>query len=1341
MSINSKHYFLAGGGEMGALIRSKDWSKTSLGAPENWPQSLRTTLSIILNSKFPMFLWWGPELICFYNDAYRPSLGENGKHPIILGLTAKEAWQEIWSIINPFIEHVLNGDGGVWRENQLIPIYRNGKLEDVYWTFSYSPVHDESDKIAGVMVVCNETTENIATFKKLEVSNNRYLNDIIQAPMAMCILRGKNHIVEIANDRILEIWGKNKDDVINKPIFLALPETRGQGIEAPLDNVYKTGEKFVANERPINLYRHGKTETVYINFVYEALKEADGTTSGIVVLAIEVTEQVLSRSKIEESEHKIRALVENAPFAIAVYTGEEMIIELANQAIIDIWGKGNDVIGKSFMDVLPELDNQLVFDQIKSVYNTGTSFHTENTRLDLIVDGKLVTYYFNYGFTPLYDLKGNIYGVMNTGIDLTDLYLAKKKVEENEGNIRSMVLQSPIGICVLDANTLITEIVNDSFIDIAGKAREEIVGKNYKDAFVKISHCYEEALTSVLEKGSPFYVNEVEMMLVRHNIEERIYLTFVYVPLKNAEGKVTKIAIWVMDNTTHVTVRQKIEEANKRFFNTVKQAPVGISILRGPRFVVEMANETYLKLVDREEALFVGRPLFDSLPEVEQSVSSLLNDVLLTGKSFHGYEVPVPINRQGKEGIYYFDFLYHPLREDNGDISGIIVIATEVSEKVESRKKTEQNEQRLNIIVEASELGTWEWVVKDKEIKYSKRYLKIVGGYTENIQLSHEELVRHVHPDDLPIREKALNKAVETGYLHYEARVIWNDQSIHWVEAKGKVFYDAENRPERLIGTARDITELKNHQQELEESEQKFRLLASSMPQHVWTSDPQGNLNYFNQTVFNYSGLTPKQIEEDGWLQIIHPDDVKENLRVWMKAVATGEDFIFEHRFRRYDGEYRWQLSRAQPQVDEKGNIQMWVGTSTDIQDQKTFTNELERLVKERTKELSLINESLEKSEERYHLMVEEVQDYAILYLNSEGIIENWNRGAEKIKGYKAEEIIGKSFSIFYLESDRESGLPQKLLKRAQEQGRANQEGWRVRKNGNHFWANVVITAVHNKKKELIGFSKVTHDLSEKKKAEDKLKLKGLELQQKNKELELMNKELQSFAYISSHDLQEPLRKIQTFTSQIIDRELSNLSDSGKDKFMRMQNAAHRMQTLINDLLAYSRTNIQERIFEKTNINTIIEEVKGDLKEELEQKNGAIENHLVGEVDVIPFQFRQLIYNLVSNSIRFSRSNIPLQIKITGKIGKGETFNISKLAAEREYYHIGISDNGIGFEQQYGEKIFEVFQRLHGRSEYAGTGIGLAIVKKIVENHHGIITATGERNKGATFDVYIPIMN
>ncbi|MGQ7947694.1 PAS domain S-box protein [Flavobacterium sp. WC2509] len=1213
INTNNEYYFLRGGGEMGELTRTKDWSKTPVGTPDTWPQSLRTTLSIILNSKFPMFLWWGSKLTCFYNDAYRPSLGNDGKHPNILGQNAEEAWFEIWHIIHPLIKQVLDGEGATWSQDQLIPIYRNGKIEDVYWTFSYSPVYDESEKIAGVMVICNETTESVVAYKKLELSNNRYLNNIMQAPTAMCVFRGENHIVEIANELMLQLWGKSAEEVINKPIFEGLPEVKDQGLEDLINTVYRTGEKYVANERPVLLPRNGKMETIYLNFVYDALKESDGTISGIAAIAIEVTSQVISRSKIEESEQKVREIVLNAPFAIAVYVGKEMRVELANQAIINIWGKGNDVIGKSFKDILPELDNQLVFEQIKTVLDTGKSFHTENTPLDLIVDGKLSTYYFNYSLTPLYDLNGNIYGVMNTGVDLTDLNLAKKKIEESD----------------------------------------------------------------------------------------------------------------------------------KRFRSTVKQAPVGITILRGSEYIVEMANEAYLKLVDREEKSFVGKPLFESLPEVQESVISLLDSVLNTGIPYQGNEVPIPLNRNGNIGIFYFDFLYHPLKEDDGNISGIIVTVTEVSEKVGARKKIEQNEERLNIIVEASELGTWELNVKTKELNYSNRYLEIIGGYKEYNDLNHEQLIKHIHPEDFHIREKAYKETLISGNIYYEARVIWIDGSIHWVEAKGKVFYDAENNPEKLLGTARNITKLKMHQQELQESEQKFRLLASSIPQHIWTSDTEGNLNYFNESVYEYSGLTPEQIDKDGWMQIVHPEDIDENREKWKISIETGKDFLFEHRFRRFDGEYRWQLSRATPQIDENGKIQMWVGTSTDIQEQKRFTSELEKQVKERTKELSIINESLEKSEERYHLMVEEIQDYAILYLDNIGIVENWNLGAQKIKGYKAEEIIGKSFSVFYTESDRKDNLPQKLLTIAKEKGKAVQEGWRIRKNGTLFWASVVITAVHNKKKELIGFSKVTHDLTEKKEADDKLKLNGLELQQKNIELEKMNKELQSFAYISSHDLQEPLRKIQTFATQIVERESQNLSDIGKDKFRRMQNAAQRMQTLINDLLTYSKTNIQDVKFEETNLALIIEEIKEDLIEELDQKQVVIINDEVCSeiiIDIIPFQFKQILYNLLSNSIKFSRTDIPLRIEIKCKIAKGNTLNNNNLLDEEDYCHLEISDNGIGFEQEYGEKIFEVFQRLHGRDEYNGTGIGLAIVKKIVENHQGIITAKGELNKGATFDIYIPII-
>ncbi len=263
--------------------------------------------------------------------------------------------------------------------------------------------------------------------------------------------------------------------------------------------------------------------------------------------------------------------------------------------------------------------------------------------------------------------------------------------------------------------------------------------------------------------------------------------------------------------------------------------------------------------------------------------------------------------------------------------------------------------------------------------------------------------------------------------------------------------------------------------------------------------------------------------------------------------------------------------------------------------------------------------------------------------------------------------------------------------------------------------------------------------------ANKELAFQNEEKEKRAAELIIANKELLAFTYISSHDLQEPLRKIQTFVTIILENDEKNLSENGKYNFLRMQLAAGRMQQLIDDLLTFSRISTTELIFEKTELKIIVEEVKNELKDVILEKNAVIEATELGPANIIPFQFRQLMYNLISNALKFSNPSTTPHIIVKSRKTTGSSLNEAsipgqpdKFSPDKNYCHIQVKDNGIGFEPQFSERIFEVFQKLHGKEVYAGTGIGLAIVKKIIENHSGIITATGELNKGAQFDIYIP---
>ena len=246
------------------------------------------------------------------------------------------------------------------------------------------------------------------------------------------------------------------------------------------------------------------------------------------------------------------------------------------------------------------------------------------------------------------------------------------------------------------------------------------------------------------------------------------------------------------------------------------------------------------------------------------------------------------------------------------------------------------------------------------------------------------------------------------------------------------------------------------------------------------------------------------------------------------------------------------------------------------------------------------------------------------------------------------------------------------------------------------------------------------------------------ELREMNKELVEMNKELEAFTYVSSHDLQEPLRKIQTFAGMVLEKESQNLSEKGKTYFTLMQGAAKRMQKLIDDLLSFSRLNTSERTFESVDLGIIIDEVLANFNDVIKEKKATVELEDMCEANVIVFQFRQLMHNLISNALKFSKPGVKPHVKIKSSIVEGSKLKAKKLSPDQNYCHISVSDNGIGFDKKFNDKIFEVFQKLHSKDEYPGTGIGLATVKKIVNHHHGDIFVDSTLNKGTTFDIYIP---
>lgn len=343
--------------------------------------------------------------------------------------------------------------------------------------------------------------------------------------------------------------------------------------------------------------------------------------------------------------------------------------------------------------------------------------------------------------------------------------------------------------------------------------------------------------------------------------------------------------------------------------------------------------------------------------------------------------------------------------------------------------------------------------------------------------------------------------------------------------------------------------------------------------------------------------------------------------------------------------------------------------------------------------------------------------EYAIYMLDPDGNIKSWNHGAENFRGHTPRSYVGQHFSRLYTDKAQRENRPQQALDLAARTGRFEDSGWSMREDGSRFWAHIVIDLIKNEEGKPAGFVKVIRDISDRRIAELRLH-----------DLRTANRELEQFIHIASHDLREPLRKLLSFNSLLRAEEGDNLGEQSRLYLDSMMAATQRMQELLSSLLTLTRVTSKGQAFEQVDMNAVLRDVSNDLAVLIEESGADVQIGHLGELMADEAQLRQLFQNLISNGVKYARPGISPVIQVN----QVPTQKPGQLT-------IVVQDNGIGFEPKHREKIFGIFQRLHGRDAFPGAGIGLSICRKICERHGGSIDAQSQPGEGARFSVTLPL--
>jgi len=970
------------------------------------------------------------------------------------------------------------------------------------------------------------------------------------------------------------------------------------------------------------------------------------------------------------------SVLEMIPSPIA-YIGNNNRYEYVNKAFLDWHNVGKDnVIGKKVDEFLPPAVYELVKEKIQIALSGKAS------KYELELPDKKSHRYLEVSYTPEFDATGHVKGFLVFTTDVTE----RKKSQEVNARLAAIVQSSDDAIIGKTLDGIITNW-NQAAEKLFGYTEQEMIGHSIMRLIPKDREGEEAQIISKLEKGEKIDHFETKRITKEGKLLD---LSLTISPIRDSSGTVIGASKIARD----ITAKKQIEELNGRLAAIV-QSSDDVIIGKTLDGIVSSWNDAAEKLFGYTEKEMIGQSILKIIPPERINEEYEILDQLREGKKIEHFETK-RISKNGK--VIDISLTTSPIRDLSGNIIGASKIAKNISLQKETTRLIHENEERFRMAVEMTHLGTWEYDPKDLTLLCSPEGRKICG-IPEDVNPSFTDFLNHIYTEDRNhFLEQTINatKPGSDGKFDLEARIhrFANNNDIRWIHIRAKMFFDDDRLRGRLIGTMLDVTEEKTRELELKESVELFQTMADNVPAMIWMSGTDKFEDYFNKTWLQFTGRTREQESNEGWLDAVHPDDVKRCIDTYNASFKEQERFYTEYRLRRHDGEYRWIADNSVPRFSPDGEFLGFISACMDIDDQKRF--------REKILESELLFKTISNASPAALWMTNEDEENVF-------VSDTWL----KWTGKNFQEVIGKSWMESVSDDDRES-MTAEFRECFQQRKNFKREFRFIRLDGETRWGLTEGYPFYDLDGEFSGFAGSVTDITELKKLE----------QRKD-----------DFIKMASHELKTPITSINGYVQLMLnifneadEQRLRISKQTIKSSLNTISKQVVKLTRLISELLDLSRIESGKLELHKTpfDLGSLVEETVQDIRQTASKHAIILHNEFEGKIQADKDRIAQVLLNLLTNAIKYSPDSDGIEVFVENN---------------KESATITVKDYGIGIDSKDHIRIFERFYRAEGKSEqtFPGFGIGLFIASEIVQRHNGSISVQSEKGKGSVFTVSIPI--